>query len=99
MRFASAGRPYEDQVGAFLQPAISGTQSRDMGFGNHRDGIEVKVVQSLARQKFRLAEVALDTAPIALGNFMLSQGHQEAGSRPAFFVRALGELGPYVLDG
>src|SRR6185312_7968644 len=99
MRFASAGRSYEDQVGAFLQPAISGTQSRDMSFGDHRDGIKVKVVQSLARQEFRLTEVTLDTAPIALGNLVLGQGHQEACGRPAFLVRALGELRPYVLDG
>ena len=84
--------PDQDQIGSFLQPAISGTQGRDVGFGDHRHGIEVEVLQRLAGEQLRLAQVSLDATPITLGDFVLCQCHQQPGRRPAFLVRALGEL-------
>ena len=41
----------------------------------------------------------LDAAAIALGEFVLGDGGQEAGRGPTFLVGLLGELGPQQLDG
>ena len=43
--------------------------------------------------------MALDAASLALGEFVLGEGHEEACGGPALLVGALGEAGPDVLDG
>ena len=53
----------------------------------------------LLGQQLRFAEMAFDAPPIAFGNLVLGERHQQAGRRPAFLVRALGELLPQVFDG
>jgi hypothetical protein len=52
-----------------------------------------------ARQELGFPEVALDPATIPLSQFMLADRREEARSRPALLVRALGELRPDMLDG
>ena len=99
MRFAATGRPEQQQVGAFLDPAVAGAQRRYLRFGDHRHRCEVEVIQGFPGQQLRFAEVALDAPPIAFGHLVLGKCHQEAGGRPALFVGSFGKLWPQVLDG
>jgi len=43
--------------------------------------------------------MALDAASITLGDLVFSKCHQEAGRRPALFVRSLSKLLPQLFDG
>ena len=43
--------------------------------------------------------MALNAAPVPFGEFVLSDGRQEAGGLPALLIGLLGELGPDDLDG
>ncbi len=38
----------QDQVGALLQPAVTGSESADLRFGHHGHRAEVEVLQALA---------------------------------------------------
>ncbi len=58
-----------------------------------------KLSSDLPGGSARLGEVALDAAPVALGEFVLGHGGEEAGCRPAFLVGAGGEVWPHGLDG
>ena len=98
MRLAAAGRPEQQQVGSLIEPAVAGAQRRHLRFGDHRHGFEVEVLQCFAGQQLRFAEMAFDAPPIAFGNLVFGQRHQQAGRRPAFLVGALGELLPQVFD-
>jgi hypothetical protein len=42
----------------------------------------------------RLVQMAPDATHVALGQFIFRQNGEETGSRPAFVVRAGGDLGP-----
>ena len=58
-----------------------------------------KVSRVLPGRQAGFGEMALDAAAIALGEFVLGDGGEEAGGGPAFLVGLLGEFGPYELDG
>ncbi len=91
MALAAAGRPEQEQVGAFVEPGVAGGDGHDLGLGDHRHGLEVEAVEGLAGQQAGFGEVPLDAAAITLGQFVLGDGGEEAGGGPAFLVGLLGE--------
>ena len=92
MALSAAGRAEQQQVGAFLEPAVTGGERHDLGLGDHRHGVEVEGVEGLARQQAGLGEMALDAAAVAFGQFVFGEGGEEAGGGPAFLVGLFGEL-------
>ena len=50
MALAAARRAEQQQVGAFLQPAVAGGDGQDLGLGGHRHGVELEGVECLSRQ-------------------------------------------------
>ena len=94
MALSAAGRPEQDQIGAFLEPAVAGSDRHDLGLGDHRHGVEVEGVEGLSGRQPCFGEMALDAATVALGDLMLGQGGQEARCGPTFLVGLLGEIGP-----
>ena len=99
MALSAAGRPEQQQIGAFVEPGVAGGDGHDLGLGDHRHGIEVEGVEGLAGRQAGFGEMPLDAAAITLGQFMLGDSSQEAGGGPAFLVGLLGELRPERLDG
>src|SRR5437868_3451190 len=83
---------------ALVQPNIPGTQCHDLRFGDHRDGLEVEVVQCLSGHEPGFFQVTLDATSASFGDFVLSDSSQEAGSGPPFFIRSFGELWPNLFD-
>ena len=98
MAFATAGRAEDEQIGALLEPVMAGRQGHDLGLGEHRHGLELEAVEALAWQQAGFGEMTLDASAVAFGQFMLGQGGQEAGCRPALLVGLLGEVRPHGLD-
>ena len=99
MALSAAGRPEQQQVCAFLQPGVTGSDGRDLGSGNHRHGLEGECIEGLSGKQACFGKMPLDAAAITLGQFMLGDSGQEAGCGPTFLVGLLGELGPQQLDG
>src|SRR5712671_89381 len=98
MRLAAAGSAYQDQIGALVDPTVTGADRHHMRLGNHRHRLELEGVECLARQQPGLDEMALDAAAITFGNLVFGERGEEAGSGPAFLVRPLGKGGPTLLD-
>ncbi len=98
MAFAGAGRAEQQEIGALPDPAVAGGERHHLGFADHGDGAEVEAVERLASGQARFGEMAFDAPPEAIGHFMLGQGGEEAGRRPAFLIGLFGELGPHQLD-
>src|SRR5271170_2891946 len=99
MRLAAAGRAEQQQVGAFVEPSVAGTQCRDLSLRYHRYGGKIEVIEDLIGGQLRFAEMAFDAPTIALGDFVFRECHQETSRRPALFVRSLDKLLPQVFDG
>ena len=99
MGFAPAGRAEQDQVGACLQPAVSGDKRYDTGFGNGWNGVEVEAGQGLARRQAGFGEVALDPPLPAFSDLVFGEGCKQPRGGPAFLVGPFSEAGPEVLDG
>jgi hypothetical protein len=57
-----------------------------------------KLSSVLPGQQLGFLEVALDAAPIALGDLVFGQRHEQARGWPAFLVGALGEAWPELFD-
>ena len=74
MRLTSAWWSKKKNVGAIAQPFVTGTQGRNLRLGDHRHRVEVEVVERLAGQQFGFGEMALDTTPVTLGEFVFSHG-------------------------
>ena len=99
MALADAGWADEDHVGAFVEPAVAGTERHEVRLGEHRHGVEVEGIKRLAVGQLRLAQMALEAAPRAVGDLVLGEGGEQASGRPAFAVGGSGELRPQRLDG
>ena len=99
MCFAPAGRAEQDQVGAGLQPGVSGDKRHDTGFGNGWNGVEVEAGQGLARRQACFGEVTLDPPLPTFSNLVFGEGSEQSRRWPAFLVGSFGEGGPEVLDG
>jgi hypothetical protein len=99
MALSAARRAEDEEVVALLEPAVAGDQRHDPGPGEHRHGGEVEAVEGLAGRQAGFCQMALDAAALTLGEFVLGEGHEEAGGGPAFLVGAFGEAGPDVPDG
>ena len=95
MALAAAGRAEQQQVGAFLEPAVAGGERHHLGLGDHRHGLEVEGVEGLAGRQAGLGEMALDAAAIAFGQLVLGERGQEAGRGPAFLVGRSAKLRPH----
>ena len=98
MRFAAARRAEEDQVGAFFEPGVASGKRHDLGFRDHRHGVEVEAVEGLGRRQAGVVEMAGYAPARALGDLMLGQGDEEACGGPSLLVGARGEVGPDELD-
>jgi hypothetical protein len=57
-------------------------------------GGKIEVVEYFICRQFRFSKMAFDSPPVALGDFMFDQGHQQACGGPAFLVGALSKLRP-----
>ena len=99
MRFASAWRSQKKDVGAVAQPLVAGAQRHHLGLGDHRHGVEVEVVERLARQQLGLGQMPLDAPPVTFGQLVLGNHRQQPGGRPTLLVRLLGEGSPDLLGG
>ena len=88
---SAAGRPEEEQVGALGEPGVAGGDRHDLRLGDHRHGLEVEGVERLAGRQAGLGEMALDAPAVALGEFVLGDGGEEAGGGPALLIGLLGE--------
>ena len=86
-------------VGALLEPSVAGCQRVHAGLGEGRHGGELEALEALARGQPCFVEVALLSAPVAFGEFVLGQGGEQAGGRPSFGVGTLGEGLPEAPDG
>src|SRR5947209_7350412 len=94
MALAAARRPEEQQIGAVVEPGVTGGERHYLGFADHRDGLKVKGVEGLAWRQPGFSEVAFEPAPAAFGNLMFGQCCQEASCRPAFLVGLGGKGSP-----
>jgi hypothetical protein len=99
MRFSTAGRTEQDQVGTGLQPAVCGDEGHDPGFGNGRHRVEVEAGQGLARRQACFGEVTFDPPLPAFSDLMFCEGREQPRGGPAFLVGPFGNGGPEVLDG
>ena len=81
MGFSGAGRAETEQVHSLLEPSVSGCEGEDPGFGEGWHGGELEPVEALAGRQASLAEMALLAPPVALGEFVLGEGGQQAGGR------------------
>ena len=88
----------EDEVGAFFEPAITRTQRRHPGAGDHWHCIEGEAVESLARWQAGFAQMPFDPASVPFCDLMLSERRKQAGPRPAFLVCPRGKVGPDQFD-
>lgn len=75
----------EDEVGAFFEPAITRTQRRHPGAGDHWHCIEGEAVESLARWQAGFAQMPFDPASVPFA-IMLSERRKQAGPEPTFLV-------------
>ncbi len=98
MGFTPARWTEQDEVGAFFEPAIAGTQRRDLGARDHRHRVEGEAVEGLARWQAGFAQMSFDPATIPFCDLMLGERRKQAGARPAFFVGPRGEVGPDQFD-
>jgi len=98
MRLAAARSADEDQIGAFVDPAVAGTDRHDMCLGDHRHDVEVEAVEGLSGQQLRLGEMTREAPAIALGDLVLGERGEEACGGPTFLIRPLGEVRPILLD-
>ena len=92
MGFSGAGRAETEQVHSLLEPSVSGCEGEDPGFGEGWHGGELEPVEALAGRQASLAEMALLAPPVALGEFVLGEGGQQAGGGPSFGVGTLCEV-------
>jgi hypothetical protein len=98
--FAAAGRAEQQEVGAFLEPAVADGERHDADLAEHRHGGEVEAVERLIGRQPGLDEMVLDAVSGPLGDFELGQGREEARGRPEpadggqeQFVQQQGQLG------
>jgi hypothetical protein len=98
MRLSAARRSEQNQIGAFLKPAVSGAEGGHLGARDHGNGVEGEAVERLSGWQARLGEMPFDPAAIALGDLVLGKGRQQARGRPTLLVGASGELRPDELD-
>ena len=84
MRLPAAWSADKEHVGAFVDPAVSGTDRHDVRLGDHRDHIEVEAVEGFFRQQLRLGEMAREAATVSFGDFVLGEHGKEARGGPAF---------------
>jgi len=94
MALAHPGGAEDQTGGALVDPGVAAGQRHHVGLGQHRDLGELEAGQRLGCAELRLVAVTLDAPGGTLGDFVFEQGAQEAARRPAFLVRALGELRP-----
>ena len=94
MALARAWRAKDQAVGSLVEPAVAGGQRRDLGLRYHRHGVEVEGGEALAREQLGLPEMALDAPSVALGEFVLDEGCEEACCGPTLGIGALGEALP-----
>jgi hypothetical protein len=99
VRLAAAGSAYQDQIGALVDPTVTGADRHHMRLGDHRHRFELEGVEGFTRQQTSFNEMTLDAATVAFGNLVFGERGEEAGGGPAFFVRPLGKGGPSLLDG
>ena len=94
MRLAAAGSADQDQIGALVDPTVTGTDRHHMRLGDHRHRFELEGVEGLARQQPGFNEMTLDATTVAFGNLVFGERGQEAGGGPACLVRPLGKRRP-----
>jgi hypothetical protein len=99
VRLAAAGSAYQDQIGALVDPTVTGADRHYMRLGDHRHRLELEGVEGFARQQPGFNEMTLDAAAVAFGNLVFGERGEEASGRPAFLVRLLGKAAPSLLDG
>ena len=97
MGFARARVADGDEVGAGLDP-IPCRQGLDPGPGHPGQGLEVEGGHGLSTGQLGLLEVAVDAACIALGQFELGQGGEEARGGPTLCICAFGQHLPMALE-
>jgi len=95
---ASAGRTEDQNRGAAVEPGVATGQGHDVGLGEHGHLGELEAGERLGRIELRLDAVPFDAPLGSLSHLVLEEAAQEARSRPAFLVGALGELGPEPAD-
>ena len=99
MRLSASWRPKQYQVGAVLDPAVTGGERHDMRFTDHRHGVEVEGVECFARRQPGFIEMTLDPAPGAFGRLVFGECREEARGRPTLLVGTRGEVRPDDLYG
>jgi hypothetical protein len=98
MTLAAPGRAKNQDVGALAQPGVARRERRHLGLGDHRHAVEVERRERLAGRQPGLCQVPLHPPTATVCHLVLGKCCKEAGSRPAFLVGLLGELGPDQLD-
>jgi hypothetical protein len=98
MHASGVTRAEQQQIGALLDPTVTGRERHHLGFADHGNGSEVEAIKRLARGQACLGEVAFNAATGTVGHLMLSKGSEEAGRRPALFIGLFRELGPHQFD-
>ena len=99
MALSSTGRAEQQQIGAFLEPAIACGQCHDLCLADHRHGFEVEADERFADGQSCFGKMTLDAATTTISDLVFGKRGQEASGRPAFLVRLLCELGPHQFDG
>ena len=93
--FPPPGPADQDEVGALASIQLSPAQSA-ITWALESIGVAAKSKPSrvLPGEQAGVGEMALDAAPVALGDLVFGERGEEAGGGPAFLVGALGEGGP-----
>jgi hypothetical protein len=76
------------------EPGVASDDRHDLGFRDHRHGLEGESLQRLSGQALAFGEMAFDAAAVAFGELVLGDCREEPGGGPAFLVSGLGKLRP-----
>ena len=88
------GGPNNSKLAPLFSQASPSGECHNLGFADHRDGLEVESVESFAGRQPGFGEMAFEAAAAALGNLMFGQCCKEASGRPAFLVGLSGKRSP-----
>ena len=98
MPFAGARQAEQEQIGAFLQPAVASGECHDLRFADHGHRIELETVERLAGWQAGFVEMTLDPATGSFGHLVLGERGRESVRPASLLVGSCGKVRPDELD-